>query len=139
MRACRALLVRVVCSTTHCLDYAYLGHGALWTWLDRYHGKPSRVQSDPQFLSNMSQMPIATYLIDAFTLYAASVTAANAVMRSLLGAILPLAGPKMFQHLGLGWGSSVLAFIALALLPTPFVLLRYGERIRTHPRLQVHL
>jgi hypothetical protein len=139
MRACRALLVWVVCSTTHCLDYAYLGHGALWTWLDRYHGKPWQVQSDSEFLSDMSQMPTATYLIDAFTLYAASVTAASAVMRSLLGAILPLAGPKMFQHLGLGWGSSVLAFIALTLLPAPFVLLRYGERIRTHPRLQVRL
>jgi hypothetical protein len=54
------------------------------------------MQSDAEFLSKMSQMPIATYLIDAFTLYAASVTAANTVMRSLLGAILPLAGPKMF-------------------------------------------
>ena len=84
-------------------------------------------------------MPISTYLIDAFTRYAASVTAANTVMRSLLGALLPLAGPKMYEHLGVGWGNSVLAFIALALLPTPFVLLRYGERIRTHPRLQVRL
>jgi hypothetical protein len=139
MRACWTLLVWVVCSTAHCLDYAYPGHGALWPWIDRHHGKPSRAQPDAEFLSNMSQMPIATYLIDAFTLYAASVTAANAVMRSLLGAILPLAGPKMFQHLGLGWGSSVLAFIALALLPAPFVLLRYGERIRTHPKLQVRL
>jgi fluoride ion exporter CrcB/FEX len=40
-------------------------------------------------------MPISTYLIDAFQLYAASALAANTVLRSLLGALLPLAGPAM--------------------------------------------
>jgi len=40
-------------------------------------------------------MPISTYLIDAFQLYAASALAANAVLRSLMGALLPLAGPAM--------------------------------------------
>ena len=40
-------------------------------------------------------MPIATYLIDAFQLYAASALAANTVLRSVLGAVLPLAGPSM--------------------------------------------
>jgi hypothetical protein len=40
-------------------------------------------------------MPISTYLIDAFQLYAASALAANTVLRSLTGALLPLAGPKM--------------------------------------------
>jgi MFS family permease len=40
-------------------------------------------------------MPISTYLIDAFQLYAASALAANTVLRSLMGALLPLAGPAM--------------------------------------------
>jgi hypothetical protein len=40
-------------------------------------------------------MPITTYLIDAFQLYAASALAANTVLRSLAGALLPLAGPSM--------------------------------------------
>lgn len=84
-------------------------------------------------------MPISTYLIDAFTLYAASVTAANTVMRSLLGALVPLGGPKLYEHFHQGWGNSLLAFIAVALLPVPFILLRYGERIRTHPKMQVRL
>jgi hypothetical protein len=84
-------------------------------------------------------MPISTYLIDAFTRYAASATAANAVMRSLLGALLPLAGPKLYERFHEGWGNSLLAFIAVALLPAPFILLKYGERIRTHPKLQVRL
>jgi hypothetical protein len=40
-------------------------------------------------------MPISTYLIDAYQLYAASALAANTVLRSLTGALLPLAGPAM--------------------------------------------
>lgn len=40
--------------------------------------------------------------------------AANTVFRSLAGALLPLAGPKMYAALGLGWGDSLLRFIALA-------------------------
>ena len=71
-----------------------------------------------------------TYIVDAFTEYAASATAANAVMRSIFGATLPLAGPRMYQALGIGWGNSLLAFIALAGCPIPWVFYKYGERIR---------
>ncbi|KAL8956374.1 MAG: hypothetical protein Q9193_006098 [Seirophora villosa] len=84
-------------------------------------------------------LPITTYLIDAFPLYAASAIAASAILRSLLGALLPLAGRSMYNTLGLGWGNSLLGFIALALCPIPIVLYRYGERIRKHPRFQVKL
>ena len=82
-------------------------------------------------------MPVQTYLVDAFTVHAASATAANTVLRSLVGALLPLAGPKMYDTLGLGWGNSLLAFIALAMCPMPWIFYRYGERIRTSPRFQV--
>jgi hypothetical protein len=76
-------------------------------------------------------MPITTYLIDAFQMYAASALAANAVLRSVLGAVLPLAGPSMFNSLGLGWGNSVLAFIAVGFAPVPWLIYRYGETMRT--------
>lgn len=82
-------------------------------------------------------MPISTYLVDAFTLYAASALAANTVLRSLVGALLPLAGPKMYDSLGLGWGNSLLAFISLALCPIPVVFYKYGERIRKSRRFQM--
>lgn len=84
-------------------------------------------------------MPIQTYLVDAFTIYAASALAANTVLRSLVGAMLPLAGQKMYATLGLGWGNSLLAFIAIAMCPIPIVFYYYGERIRKHPRFQVKL
>ena len=84
-------------------------------------------------------MPISTYLVDAFTTYAASALAANTVLRSLVGALLPLAGQKMYATLGDGWGNSLLAFIALAMCPLPVVLYKYGERIRKSPRFQLNL
>ena len=76
-------------------------------------------------------MTVSTYLVDAYTIYAASAMAANTVFRSLAGALLPLAGPKMYETLGLGWGNSLLGFIALAMCPLPVVFYLYGERIRT--------
>ncbi|KAJ9651945.1 hypothetical protein H2198_008808 [Neophaeococcomyces mojaviensis] len=82
-------------------------------------------------------MPIGTYLVDAFTIYAASAMAANTVLRSLLGAFLPLAGPQMYRTLGLGWGNSLLAFIAVALWPVSLGFYIYGERIRTSKRFKV--
>jgi len=82
-------------------------------------------------------MPIQTYLVDAFTIHAASAIAANTVLRSLVGAFLPLAGPEMYAALGLGWGNSLLAFIAIALAPISWVFFKYGERIRKSPRFQV--
>lgn len=82
-------------------------------------------------------MPIGTYLVDSFTIYAASAMAANTVLRSLVGAFLPLAGPSMYKTLGLGWGNSLLAFIALALWPVSLGFYVYGERIRTSKRFKV--
>jgi hypothetical protein len=84
-----------------------------------------------------SFLPIQTYLVDAFTEHAASVTASMTVVRSLIGAFLPLAGPAMYARLGLGWGNSVLGFISLAMLPFPVVFYYYGKRIRTYPMFKV--
>ena len=75
-------------------------------------------------------MATSMYLVDAYTVYSASAIAANTVLRSLIGALLPLAGTKMYDSLGLGWGNSLLAFIALAMAPLPWVFYQYGERIR---------
>jgi hypothetical protein len=75
-------------------------------------------------------MASAMYLVDAYTVHAASVTAASTIFRSLLGALLPLAGPAMYDTLGLGWGNSLLAFISVAFIPITFFLYLYGERIR---------
>lgn len=79
-------------------------------------------------------MTVQTYLVDSYTLYAASVTAANAVLRSLLGALLPLCGLQLYDKMGLGWGNTLLGLLCLALAPVPWVLYFYGERIRKSPK-----
>ena len=77
---------------------------------------------------------IFNYLIDAYTVYAASVLAANTVLRSLFGAAFPLFTRQMYENLGTQWASSVPAFLALACLPMPFVLYKYGPAIRSRCR-----
>ena len=84
-----------------------------------------------------SFLPVQMYLVDTFTVFAASAIAANVVVRSIFAAVVPLGATRLYAELGIGWGNSLLAFIALAFLPIPFLLIRYGERIRTSPRFQV--
>ncbi|OHF00731.1 major facilitator superfamily transporter [Colletotrichum orchidophilum] len=82
------------------------------------------------FATGLMGMCIQNYLLDTYPRYAASVTAALAVLRSLAGALLPLGGLEMYNTLGLGWGNSLLAFISVALIPIPLVFYIFGERIR---------
>jgi multidrug resistance protein len=84
-------------------------------------------------------MTINTYLVDTFTRYAASAVAASTVLRAILGAVLPLVGLPIYNTMGLGWGNSMLAFLGLALYPLAFFFFFYGEKIRTHPKMQVSL
>jgi MFS family permease len=75
-------------------------------------------------------MPIQTYLIDCYPVYAASAVAVLTATRSLVGAILPLAGPSLYGSLGLGWGNSLLGFIGLACVPIPIFFVKFGKTIR---------
>ncbi|KAI1479278.1 bicyclomycin resistance protein [Daldinia eschscholtzii] len=75
-------------------------------------------------------MGIQLYLVDAFTIYAASAIACNTIVRSLAGAVLPLAGLPMYDKLGIGWGNSTLGFIAVALFPVSLGIIKYGEVLR---------
>jgi MFS family permease len=75
-------------------------------------------------------MSIQTYLIDSYSKHAASVTAANGVLRSVLGAVLPLVGLQLYDALGLGWGNTLLGLILAVLAPVTWIFSRYGQRIR---------
>ncbi|CAP93898.1 hypothetical protein E8E15_007726 [Penicillium rubens] len=76
-------------------------------------------------------LSIMNYLIDSYTIFAASVLAANSVIRSLFGAAFPLFTTYMYQNLGIHWASSIPAFLALACVPFPFLFYKYGPAIRT--------
>ncbi|KAI8634670.1 major facilitator superfamily domain-containing protein [Xylariaceae sp. FL1651] len=80
---------------------------------------------------------IITYLVDSYPIYSASAIAANVIFRSTVGALLPLAGPPLYDSLGLGWGNSLLGFICIAMIPLPIVFYKFGARLRKAERLHV--
>jgi MFS family permease len=48
----------------------------------------------------MTFMPANTYLVDVFTAHAASAMAANTVLKSLMAALIPMSGQKMYVAMG---------------------------------------
>ncbi|EEB07075.1 fluconazole resistance protein [Schizosaccharomyces japonicus yFS275] len=70
------------------------------------------------------------YIIDSYQGFAASaLSSATLVRYSASGGLTMLARP-MFLHLGTQWAMSLLAFLAVVMVPIPFLFLKYGKRIR---------
>ena len=74
---------------------------------------------------------IANYLVDAYSKYAASALGAVGLVENASIAFLPLAASAMYTNLGFQWASSLLAFVSLALVATPFAVLKWGKEIRS--------
>lgn len=79
-------------------------------------------------------LALFNYIIDSYLFFAASALAANTVVRSLFGAGFPLFATQMYDKLGARWASTLLGFIALVLMPIPFVLFRFGPALRERSR-----
>lgn len=77
-----------------------------------------------QFLS------VFNYLIDTYLMNAASALAINTVCRSAFGAGFPLFASQMYARLGTPGASSLLGGLAIVFIPAPFVLYKYGRRVR---------
>ena len=71
------------------------------------------------------------YLIDTYgSLNGASAAAANGMLRYVLGGVFPLFTVQMYGKLGIDWATSLLGFVTVALLPIPWVLYKFGPKIR---------
>ncbi|KAI9641898.1 hypothetical protein NHQ30_009766 [Ciborinia camelliae] len=70
------------------------------------------------------------YVEDSYMVFSASALAGVGLVRNLAGAGFPLFGKQMFVKLGYNWAGSILACLAVFLLPIPFILERYGPRLR---------
>ncbi|KAJ9499473.1 hypothetical protein H2202_005056 [Exophiala xenobiotica] len=83
-----------------------------------------------------SRVPVLThppginYLVDVYGLYAASATAANTFLRSLMAFALPLVARPMFHNLGVGPAMSILGGVAALMLPVPFLLMKFSMPLR---------
>lgn len=76
-----------------------------------------------------------TYVIDAYSRYAASATGAAAFVRTMMGFGFPLFAGSLYERLGLGWGNSVLGFVSLFLgLVAPLLLWLFGGWLRSKSR-----
>ncbi|KXX76209.1 Polyamine transporter 4 [Madurella mycetomatis] len=77
----------------------------------------------------------ALYIMDSYgSLHGASALSANSLLRYAGGGAFPLFTVQMFSVLGVGWASSLLGFVSVVLVPVPWVLYKYGKRIRAHSR-----
>ncbi|PIB02838.1 putative MFS-type transporter [Cercospora beticola] len=72
----------------------------------------------------------SNYLVQSYGIYAASALAGNAVLRSIMGATLPLAGPSLYATLGPNWAGTLLGLLEVACIPIPFIFYKYGHKIR---------
>lgn len=83
-------------------------------------------------------IPVVTYLVDAFTPYAASAVAANRTAMSIMGAFLPLAGAPLYKALDYGVGNTVLAVIALVMTPLPVIFYRHVISVLSFPHFDTY-
>lgn len=103
---------------------------------------------------------ITSYIIDAYSIYAASAVAATTVLRAIAGfgmsasspaarkdnaklyihaTAFPMFAPYMYAALGHGWADSVLAFVAIAVgLPSPWLFWKFGKKLRARSRYATH-
>lgn len=80
---------------------------------------------------NVTFTALQSYTIDSYQRYAASAIGVTAIARSLAGFGFPLFAGAMYDDLGWGWGTSVLAFATLGVgIPGAIGLWIYGERLR---------
>ena len=73
---------------------------------------------------------VQNYYIDSFSKYAASAIAGGSVFRSILGGVVPLFAPMLFDKLGYGWGISCFGFLSILIAPSPLLFYYFGGRIR---------
>ena len=74
------------------------------------------------------------YLVDSYTIFAASALTVCICARAVCGAAFPLFVRGLFERLGVYWGLSVPAFLALVCTPFPFVFWRFGSGVRARCR-----
>ncbi|KAL2832124.1 major facilitator superfamily domain-containing protein [Aspergillus cavernicola] len=106
-----------------------------WTGQKNIHWFPSMIGATCMGLGFFTIFQAAlNYLIDTFSSVAASAIAANTFLRSVFAGCFPLFATAMFRNLGVPWASSLLGFIAMALIPIPYLFYVYGPRIRARGR-----
>lgn len=102
---------------------------------------PPAVRTVPWIVSMLALIPvgfainefdcvIVGYLTDSYTTYAASAYSALCLLRFVFSAVFPLFGSIMYAKLGANTATTILATIATVACASPFILIRFGRRLR---------
>lgn len=76
-------------------------------------------------------VPCNFYMLDVYgSKYGASAAGASSLSRYTLSAAFPLFVTQMYEALGVSWATSLLGFIAVLMLPIPWVFYYMGPRLR---------
>lgn len=75
-------------------------------------------------------LSILNYVVDSYQTYSASALAGVILARNLVGGGFPLFATQMYERLGYQWASSLLGFLAILLVPIPFIFFYLGRTIR---------
>ena len=70
------------------------------------------------------------YIIDAYEVYAASALTFVALVRYLAAGGMTVVGVPMYENLGTHYSLTILACISAAAVPIPYVLYRWGPKLR---------
>ncbi len=71
------------------------------------------------------------FMLDAYgPLYGASASGGMMLTRYLFSAAFPLFALQMYKALGVGWATSLLGFVTVAMAPIPWAFWKYGEQLR---------
>ncbi|OTB00235.1 hypothetical protein M426DRAFT_66314 [Hypoxylon sp. CI-4A] len=74
------------------------------------------------------------YLIDSYTIFAASALTLCICAKAACGAVFPLFVRSLFANLGVFWTICIPAFLSLLCVPLPFIFYRYGPEIRARSK-----
>ncbi|CAE6466974.1 unnamed protein product [Rhizoctonia solani] len=102
-----------------------------WTSMRHVHWIGTAVAGIPFGLAMVTVYISAnSYIIDTYQRYTASAVAAKTFLRSIVGATVPLWVNQMYAGMSPQWASTLLAFLAIAATPIPFIFFYYGDKIR---------
>lgn len=107
-----------------------------WTAEYRIHWiVPIFFQGFTMLSSMLIYASVSLFLMDSYgPLYGASASSAMMLSRYMLSFLFPLFTRRMFQGLGAGWATSVLALLGFIFAPIPWCFWIYGERLRKRSR-----
>ncbi|XP_006464020.1 hypothetical protein AGABI2DRAFT_74658, partial [Agaricus bisporus var. bisporus H97] len=75
-------------------------------------------------------LAVFSYLADCYGPYASSALAGQSLARNIMATVFPLFTTQMYTNLTFKWANTLFGFLALAMIPIPFVLFFYGPSIR---------